>query len=104
MGSAWRIARPLQGIFVGQRIEVSNANVWHDGYYLRVAMLPTYLTHAVALKVLVIGKSINFMRICSTLSAQRNAENAVEPNLPSEAKSIQQRKETVAAQRRREVD
>ncbi len=93
---------PYQEFFVGQRAGVSNAHIWQDGYYLRIAMLPTYLSHAVALKVLVIGKSINFMRICSTLLAQRTVENEVQPNLPSEAKSQQQRRALKAAQKRRE--
>ena len=93
---------PYQEFFVGQRAGVSSANIWQEGYYLRIAMLPTYLTHSLAVKVLVIGKSINFMRICSTLLAQRNADNAVAPNLPSEARSQRERKELKAAQRRRE--
>ena len=61
-----------QEFFVGSKtmITASGAapgavsNMWLDVYYLRSSMLPTFLTPAVAEKALVIGKSINYIRLC----------------------------------------
>lgn len=39
-------------------------SVWQDTYYLRAHMLPTFLSFALAQKILVIGKSLNFIRSC----------------------------------------
>jgi Gamma tubulin complex component N-terminal len=40
------------------------SNMWLDTYYMRPAMLPTFLSRALAERALVIGKSINFIRLC----------------------------------------
>jgi gamma-tubulin complex component 3 len=93
---------PYSEFFVGHRAGVPAASVWQDGYFLQVSMLPTYLSHTVAQKVLVIGKSINFIKLCSALLAQRNAERSVHPNLPTEAKNVAERKLARIAMRRRE--
>jgi Gamma tubulin complex component N-terminal len=42
----------------------SIGNMWLDTYYMRPAMLPTFLSRALAERALVIGKSINFIRLC----------------------------------------
>ena len=60
---------PYEEFFVGYRAGVTAANVWHDGYYLRMKMLPAFLAPALAHKVLLIGKTINFMRLAQSLMA-----------------------------------
>ena len=42
----------------------NNTNMWLDTYYMRPSMLPTFLSRALAERALVIGKSINFIRLC----------------------------------------
>ena len=42
----------------------SIGNMWLDTYYMRPAMLPAFLSRALAERALVIGKSINFIRLC----------------------------------------
>ena len=42
----------------------SIGNMWLDTYYMRPSMLPTFLSRALAERALVIGKSINFIRLC----------------------------------------
>jgi len=54
---------PHEEFFVGHRPGVTAAHVWQDGYYLRMHMLPSFLSPAVAQKVLLVGKTINFMRL-----------------------------------------
>ena len=39
-------------------------SVWRDTYLLQYHMLPAYFTHTLAHKILLIGKSINFIRLC----------------------------------------
>lgn len=53
-----------QEFFIGASSGISAHNTWQEGYFLRTNMLPTYLPLALAQRVLVIGKSINFMRLC----------------------------------------
>lgn len=42
----------------------SSSNMWLDTYYMCPAMVPTFITPALADRALVIGKSINFIRLC----------------------------------------
>ena len=42
----------------------NNKNVWRDVYFLRTSMLPSFLSISLAQKILVIGKTINFLKIC----------------------------------------
>jgi hypothetical protein len=39
-------------------------NVWRDTYKLQTTMLPCFISHSLATKILIIGKSINFIRLC----------------------------------------
>lgn len=39
-------------------------NIWRDTYILQHSMLPAYFSHTLAHKILLIGKSINFVRLC----------------------------------------
>lgn len=49
--------------FVGINLETEAAvqNVWHDCYFLRRSMVPTFFSQALVNKIFVIGKSINFI-------------------------------------------
>jgi gamma-tubulin complex component 3 len=38
--------------------------VWHSYYNLQPSMLPAFISHKLATKILVVGKSINFMKAC----------------------------------------
>lgn len=38
--------------------------VWHSYYSLQSSMLPAFIPHKLATKILVVGKSINFMKAC----------------------------------------
>jgi gamma-tubulin complex component 3 len=52
--------------FVAFDNSVSNDRLWHDKYNLRLTQIPTFMSESQARKVLIIGKSINFMRsVCS---------------------------------------
>lgn len=55
---------PQQEFFIGSRPGVAANNSWQEGYFLRLNMLPSYVPLTLAQRVLVIGKSINFMRLC----------------------------------------
>lgn len=54
--------------FVGCKTASSQAgntgNMWLDSYFLRPSMVPTFLSRILAERALVIGKSINFIRLC----------------------------------------
>lgn len=62
---------PYEEFFVGytshpKQQQHLSYNMWQDTYLLRPAMLPSFLPPALANKVLVIGKTINFIRICQS--------------------------------------
>ena len=42
----------------------NTGNMWLDTYFLRPSMVPTFLSRILAERALVIGKSINFIRLC----------------------------------------
>lgn len=42
----------------------NSSNMWLDTYFLRPSMVPTFLSRILAERALVIGKSINFIRLC----------------------------------------
>ena len=50
--------------FIGYRTGVPPQSMWQETYYIRKSMLPSFLSPALAQTILVIGKSINFMRAC----------------------------------------
>jgi hypothetical protein len=47
-----------------EKIEANIRNIWTDTYVPNYSMLPCYLTQEVAIKILRIGKSINFIKLC----------------------------------------
>lgn len=57
--------------FVGinQDVSINGGNLWHDLYFIRYSMLPRFLSQELAQKILVIGKSINFLRACDHTGA-----------------------------------
>ena len=55
---------PFQEFFIGSRQGVNPNRIWQDVYFLRTGLLPSFLSINLANKILVIGKSINFIRGC----------------------------------------
>ena len=51
-------------IGINQDVAASGGSLWHDLYFIRNEMLPTFFTNDLAQKILVIGKSFNFLRAC----------------------------------------
>jgi gamma-tubulin complex component 3 len=56
-------------IGINQEVSINGGNLWHDLYFIRVSMLPRFLSLELAQKILVIGKSINFLRACDHTGA-----------------------------------
>eukprot|EP01041_Mallomonas_annulata_P014897 gene14897-31632_t len=70
------IIDPYQEFFIAYNPNCSESVLWQEAYCLRLPMLPVFISQSVADKILVIGKSINFMRICSLKSdARTNNKN-----------------------------
>lgn len=65
-------------------------NIWRDTYSLQHAMIPAYFSHTMAHKILSIGKSINFIRLClqklPRLTARDEAIDASKSNPSAAAK------------------
>lgn len=51
-------------IGINQDVSANGGSLWHDLYFIRAAMLPNFFTKDLAQKILVIGKSFNFLRAC----------------------------------------
>lgn len=73
-------------------------NIWRDTYVLQQNMLPSYFSHALAHKILLIGKSINFIRLClqkmprvtakdEEIDAKRNGTSGTSTTSPGVRKS-----------------
>ena len=77
---------PHQEFIIGARPGMSAHNSWNEGYFLRLNMLPSYLPLALAQRALVIGKSINFMRLCQgrVAESQGRAEGESEGEVGGE--------------------
>lgn len=54
---------PYDEFFVGAKTGVV-LSMWQDTYFLRTQTLPSFVSKSLAMKVLIIGKSINFIRAC----------------------------------------
>lgn len=52
--------------FIGVNPDVSanGGSLWHDLYFIKSTMLPNFFSKDLAQKILVIGKSFNFLRAC----------------------------------------
>jgi gamma-tubulin complex component 3 len=62
--------------------------VWHKYYTLNPSMLPPFLSLSLAKKILVVGKSINFLKACSKYSDRLTASVASKPASSSTATSV----------------
>lgn len=52
---------PYQEFFVAANLSVKKERLWHDKYNLRPQMIPRFITSSQASKILLTGKSINFL-------------------------------------------
>ncbi|XP_058058957.1 LOW QUALITY PROTEIN: gamma-tubulin complex component 3 [Anopheles bellator] len=60
-----KIVDPNCEFFIEKLMEVGYNRLWHDEFRLRISMVPSFISDALARQILVIGKSINFLReIC----------------------------------------
>lgn len=76
---------PYEEFFVGMNRMISTPsnltpNVWLDTYFLRHGMLPTFLPLSLALRILVIGKTINFIRLCMSTIPKKVEKITILPN------------------------
>lgn len=55
---------PHKEFFVVLNTSTAVRNIWRETYILQGRMLPAYFSSALAQKILLIGKSINFIRLC----------------------------------------
>ena len=55
---------PHKEFFVVLNPAITVRNIWRETYVLQHTMLPAYFSHNLAQKILLIGKSINFIRLC----------------------------------------
>mmetsp|Transcript_3609 Transcript_3609/g.6859 ORF Transcript_3609/g.6859 Transcript_3609/m.6859 type:complete len:718 (-) Transcript_3609:13-2166(-) len=55
---------PLNVLYSSGHFQVAEGQLWRDKYSLRQAMVPSFISKPLANKILVIGKSINFIRQC----------------------------------------
>ena len=62
------LLRIVSILLIGMNASTSQTNMWTDTYYFRPKMLPSFLSHKLALKILVIGKTINYIQICIQLT------------------------------------
>ncbi|XP_055683487.1 gamma-tubulin complex component 3 [Lutzomyia longipalpis] len=64
------IEDPHSEFFIETLHDVTNDRLWHDKYRVRENLLPTFISTNLANKILVIGKSINFLRkVCQDKGA-----------------------------------
>ncbi|KAL8136209.1 hypothetical protein AgCh_010706 [Apium graveolens] len=67
MVRSWVLEGELEDIFMeffvlGQPVKAES--LWREGYQLRSAMLPSFISQSLAHRILRTGKSINFLRVC----------------------------------------
>jgi gamma-tubulin complex component 3 len=55
---------PYQEFFVVMDPTVPDSRLWTDKYSLNYQMIPSFLTHDIALQILQTGKAVNFIRRC----------------------------------------
>jgi hypothetical protein len=53
----------------------SEVNLWHSLYHIVPAMLPTFFSSKLAHQILVVGKSINFIKACFRYDEKSNPKN-----------------------------
>lgn len=57
------IEDPHGEFFIDSLAEINSDRLWHDKYRVREALLPNFISPEMAGRILLIGKSINFMRV-----------------------------------------
>lgn len=57
------IEDPHGEFFIDSLAEINADRLWHDKYRVREALLPNFISLEMAKRILLIGKSINFMRV-----------------------------------------
>ncbi|KER32716.1 hypothetical protein T265_01206 [Opisthorchis viverrini] len=66
---------PYQEFFVACNPSVKKERLWHDKYSIRRQMVPSFITHAQANKILLAGKSISFLQqACGEKGSIKNRE------------------------------
>ncbi|GFS13898.1 gamma-tubulin complex component [Elysia marginata] len=77
--------------FVASDPTVRNEQLWHDKYSLRKSMIPSFLTMAQASRILLTGKSINFLRqVCEDRTPIKGREVAMKLDLTQAASMFSQ--------------
>jgi gamma-tubulin complex component 3 len=69
------IEDPHSEFFIEGMANVEVAGLWHDKYRLRESMLPKFISNKMAKKILLIGKSINFLKeVCQVKTTVRERD------------------------------
>ncbi|GFO47439.1 gamma-tubulin complex component [Plakobranchus ocellatus] len=72
--------------FVASDPTVRNEQLWHDKYSLRKSMIPSFISMAQASRILLTGKSINFLRqVCEDRTPIKGREVAMKLDLTQAA-------------------
>ncbi len=58
------LSDPNGEFFVGDVVDVLPDRLWQDKYFINASILPKFIPPEMANKILVVGKSINFLRQC----------------------------------------
>ncbi|XP_059168560.1 gamma-tubulin complex component 3 homolog [Physella acuta] len=77
--------------FVASDPTVKNEQLWHDKYSLRKSMIPSFITMDQASRILLTGKSINFLRqVCEDRTPTQGREVAMNLDLTQAASMFSQ--------------
>ncbi|KAH9512398.1 Gamma-tubulin complex component 3 [Bulinus truncatus] len=77
--------------FVASDPQVKNDQLWHDKYSLRKTMIPSFITMDQASRILLTGKSINFLRqVCEDRTPTKGREVAMNLDLTQAASMFSQ--------------
>lgn len=77
--------------FVASDPTVRNEQLWHDKYSLRKSMIPSFITMAQASRILLTGRSINFLRqVCEDRTPIKGREVAMKLDLAQAASMFSQ--------------
>ncbi|XP_039269146.2 gamma-tubulin complex component 3 homolog [Styela clava] len=71
--------------FVAMDPTVNNDRLWYDKYHLRQSMVPSFMTDSQARKILLVGKSLNFLRLVCRDRTEVDIRNKQEFQLPEDA-------------------
>lgn len=71
--------------FVAMDPTVNNDRLWYDKYHIRQSMVPSFMTDSQARKILLVGKSLNFLRLVCRDRTEVEIRNKQEFQLPEDA-------------------